>query len=328
METIFQDKDCDNFGKGQSVIIHKDNGNQLVDFMVDVTVHWIVDTSSVPPEMLNVQEVVVCKNDEAPKGDKYFLASVDCDVDGGDGEYVPGKELPVAETLSQNPVHEGITSDHELENDVSIHIDAVIIAAPISSNKLKKIQQSTVCDLELQTVMGYVRMARLCEGGKTIARPSYHKRGELSCYSDLLTNGQCIVIPTSVRKYVLDTIHAGHQGVTKCVERANISVCWPEITAEIKKLIAACTDCQINQTSQRKEPLITTTLPEKPWERVDYYSRYIEILHLTTTDTKSVILKLKSTFARFGIPEQIISDNRPQFSSEEFIDFIHMDPGY
>ena len=32
--------------------------------------------------------------------------------------------------------------------------------------------------------------------------------------------------------------------------------------------------------------------------------------------------KLKPMFARFGIPEQVISDNGPQFSSLEVLDFL------
>ena len=42
-----------------------------------------------------------------------------------------------------------------------------------------------------------------------------------------------------------------------------------------------------------------------------------------------MILKLKNHFARYGCPEQVISDNGPQFSSEEFAqfaiqgDFVH-----
>ena len=35
----------------------------------------------------------------------------------------------------------------------------------------------------------------------------------------------------------------------------------------------------------------------------------------------TTILKLKSHFARYGIPDQVISGNGPQFTSDEFINF-------
>lgn len=82
---------------------------------------------------------------------------------------------------------------------------------------------------------------------------------------------------------------------------------------------------------------IPTPLPERPWKRIamdlcehkhhtylvisDYYSRFLEILHLPSTTTTQVIQKLKTVFARFGIPEEVVSDNGPQFSSAEFKEF-------
>lgn len=35
----------------------------------------------------------------------------------------------------------------------------------------------------------------------------------------------------------------------------------------------------------------------------------------------TTILKLKNNFARYGIPDQVVSDNGPQFNSKEFADF-------
>ena len=80
------------------------------------------------------------------------------------------------------------------------------------------------------------------------------------------------------------------------------------------------------------EPIIPSTLPEKQWEKigtdlfeqkashtfclVDYFSRYVEVVKLTCTTTKSVVAAMKPLFARHGIPDVIISDNSPQYSQE------------
>ena len=68
--------------------------------------------------------------------------------------------------------------------------------------------------------------------------------------------------------------------------------------------------------------MLSTRLPLYPWERiatdllelngftylivVDYYSRFIEVLTLTTSS--SVIIHLKPIFARFGIQWFLIMD--------------------
>lgn len=49
---------------------------------------------------------------------------------------------------------------------------------------------------------------------------------------------------------------------------------------------------------------------------VDYYLRYIETAKLSSTGSADVMKHLKSMFARHGIPETVMSDNRPQYSSE------------
>ena len=82
---------------------------------------------------------------------------------------------------------------------------------------------------------------------------------------------------------------------------------------------------------------IPTELPDYPWQKVgtdlfhfkgatyllvvDYFSRYPEITKLTSTTSFDIINALKSAFSRYGIPEMVMSDNGPQYSSQEFRDF-------
>ena len=48
---------------------------------------------------------------------------------------------------------------------------------------------------------------------------------------------------------------------------------------------------------------------------VDYFSRYIEVVKLISTTTNSVVAAMKPLLARYGIPDVIISDKSPQYSS-------------
>ena len=54
---------------------------------------------------------------------------------------------------------------------------------------------------------------------------------------------------------------------------------------------------------------------------VDNCSRWIETVHLKQTTSVVIMEYCKSIFARFGIPEVVLSDNGPQFSSREFQDY-------
>ena len=55
---------------------------------------------------------------------------------------------------------------------------------------------------------------------------------------------------------------------------------------------------------------------------VDYYSRWIEVLHVKSTTTAACVVKMMDVFARLGFPDEIESDNGPQFASSEFRSFV------
>ena len=57
---------------------------------------------------------------------------------------------------------------------------------------------------------------------------------------------------------------------------------------------------------------------------VDYYSHFVEIQHLQSTTTSSIISFLKPMFARYSIPVTLISDNGPQFTSAEMRQFAEI----
>ena len=124
--------------------------------------------------------------------------------------------------------------------------------------------------------------------------------------------------------------------IKEYINITNTCVWWPGISKHIKYLIEHCSIC-IRKNSPNKEPLIPTNLPDYPWQKigmdlffmnganylvaVDYFSRYFETIKLKSTTSSSVIDALKSVFSRYGIPEIVISDNGPQYSSCEFADF-------
>ena len=84
--------------------------------------------------------------------------------------------------------------------------------------------------------------------------------------------------------------------------------------------------------------MILTQVPERPWQKVasdlftfdqktfillaDYYSKFVEFTELETDSTAITVIKfVKEQFSRHGIPEQLISDNGPQYNCKEFHQF-------
>ena len=53
----------------------------------------------------------------------------------------------------------------------------------------------------------------------------------------------------------------------------------------------------------------------------DYYSKFPIVRKLTQTSSRNIIAQLKGIFEEQGIPRKLISDNGPQYTSQEFQHF-------
>jgi len=55
---------------------------------------------------------------------------------------------------------------------------------------------------------------------------------------------------------------------------------------------------------------------------VDAHSKWPEVIPMMSTTSQKTIARLRTIFARNGLPDQICTDNGPQFTSAEFIAFL------
>ena len=157
-------------------------------------------------------------------------------------------------------------------------------------------------------------------------------------HDGLILRGDRLVIPKALRKSPMEDLYASHQGIESVLRRARESMYWPNMNAEIKDYVTKCTLCCSIGPKQVKETLISHDVPDRPWAKiatdlfefeskeylvtVDYFSNFFEIDRLYSTHTLPVIRKLKAHMARYGIPDEIVSDRGPQFTSGEFKEFI------
>lgn len=114
---------------------------------------------------------------------------------------------------------------------------------------------------------------------------------------------------------------------------------WPGIDAEIEEEATGCPDCQNVRNMPQIARLHPWDFPEEPWQRihidfagpveshmflviVDAHSKWPEVAVMNSTSSEKTIEELRSVFSRFGIPQQLVSDNGPQLVSEEFQFFL------
>ena len=251
--------------------------------------------------------------------------------------HVPGTSLLVADALSRAPCSDALSTDVRFQKKTEVYVDSIVQNLPATEKQLIRIQRYQEEDVECQEAVRHTQSGWPSRQSLYGPMKRYlDVATELSVKDGLLMRGSRIVIPTALRLEMLDRIHTGHQGIFKCRERARQSIWWPGLSRQLEELVKNCTTCR-KFSNQRSEPLIPTSLPELPWQRVgtdlfemkgytyllvvDYYSRYIEVARLNRTTAEEVIHHTKSMFARHGTPEVVVSDNGPQYSSEAYADF-------
>ena len=163
-------------------------------------------------------------------------------------------------------------------------------------------------------------------------------RDELSLLDGVIVKGMRIIIPMKFRSELLSLLHYGsHLGIDKCIQRAKGSVCWPNISDDIKAIVHKCEKCLANCCHNQKEPYIPFDIPIVAWKSIatdlfmfqdktymvvaDLFLWFPVVRQLHGESTKLVLNGLKGVFSDFGIPEVIISDNGPCYTSEEFCSF-------
>ena len=252
--------------------------------------------------------------------------------------YTPGKYMYTADTLSR-AVDPQADMTSQTEEDVKVYVDVIVNTMPISSTGRKDLIEETKKDDQLQKLIamiesGWPESKRQCP--VEIAE-YWNVRSELSEADGIIFKGTKIVVPNAMRKVVLGKIHEGHLGIEKCKKRAREVIYWPRINVDITEMVQNCTSCLLYKPQQQAESLQPHAVPNRPWEKVaadlftlnnrdylvivDYFSQFIEVCSLTSTSSKAVINHMKAIFARHGTPCELMSDNGPQFASQEFKSF-------
>ena len=114
---------------------------------------------------------------------------------------------------------------------------------------------------------------------------------------------------------------------------------WPGLDDDITNMVKGCVECQSVRNLPAKAPLHPWAWSTSPWERLhvdflgpflgkmfflvtDAHSKWLEVTIMTSITASRTINVLREIFARFGIPQQLVSDNGPQFVSDEFKQFM------
>ena len=177
------------------------------------------------------------------------------------------------------------------------------------------------------------------EEDRVLTTLNTHK-GLLSQELGCLTWGARVVIPAKLRSTVMAILHSTHIGVSGMKSLARSYVYWPRLDTQIEDTARTCETCGKYGKNLPKivdHPWAKTTAPFQRVHAdfagpflgsmwlllVDSYSKWPEIIQMNANTTSSATIRaFRSIFSRTGIPICLVTDNGPQFVSDETKEYL------
>ena len=246
--------------------------------------------------------------------------------------YKAGNTIPHADALSRLPdPTAAIPQVVPVPGDIYYNLSMLKTSLVTCSN----IRRSTERDPILSKVMRYTRDGFPEKTSDISLQPYFTRKRELSIQDGCLLWGTRVVIPPKERTDLLNMLHENHTGIVRMKAVARSVMWWPGIDSDIESVAKSCNICQHAQALPAKAPLSPWAYPQTPWSRlhidyagpingkmilviIDAHSKWNEAFITTGCTTTTTIAKLRQTFATHGVPEMIVSDNGPAFTSGEF----------
>ena len=254
-------------------------------------------------------------------------------------EYLKGKDNVIADALSRVSPQPTPKGGEDEEDFIPVHMLTEEI--PADSARIEDFRNATAEDttsgLLMQVVAnGWPEVKKDCH---PFLLDYWTLREEISAENGLLFKGHRLIVPEKLRDRVLKTIHEGHIGFEEMQLRAREAAFWPGLTSDLLQTAQSCEACQTFSRSQQRETLLPHEVPQGPWERLgidffefqsttylliaDYYSMFPVIRKVRSTNTNATTETLKQVFSEYGVPQTVMTDNGPPFSSKEFVAFAN-----
>ena len=179
--------------------------------------------------------------------------------------YKPGKQMHITDVLSRAHLQ---SKSPAADRDSDMRAVHTFMYA-ISNKALDEYKKASLQDEVSQQIRRYLKGK--WPNGKTLSsalQMYYDLREQIYEEDDLLFLGSRLIVPRAKRRYTLQQIHNGHQGIEKCKSFPHEDVYWPEISKGIETKVSKCTVCQKYKGSNIKEPINQHEIPEQPWEKL------------------------------------------------------------
>lgn len=252
-------------------------------------------------------------------------------------EYVAGKDLVIPYALSRSPISQ--TSCKYVSQSVIEPPHSMLLYA--SEERMLDFKKSLKDDATLQIVISYVKdgWPKYLSWIKSDARKYFNIKDDLRCIGELLFYNNRLVVPQNEIDKVLSQIHAAHQSVKFCQQKAKFIYYWPSMFKDIDTYISNCLVCKTKgHSAETDSEQDLCDIAELPWSKlgikilemerkyyviiVDHFSKFLTIKCINIKTGKCLIGAMEEVFSTHGLPLEIVTENTPPFNTSEVKQFF------
>ncbi|KFD49780.1 hypothetical protein M513_09375 [Trichuris suis] len=244
----------------------------------------------------------------------------------------PGVKVANADGLSRLPIP---SPEMEIPPPGDIFLLETDVETPVDAKTIEKLTRR---DKTLSQVLHWALRGWPATKQADVFQSFIQRKSEISVHRNCLLWGNRVIIPEKAKTKVLELLHEAHPGMVRMKTLARSYVWWPRLGDDIEDTVKGCTVCQETQNAPKRAPMNPWERTETPWSRlhldfaglfqgqiflivVDSYSKWLDVIPVSTASANAVIEKLALLFATHGLPDVIVTDNGTAFTSFEFKQF-------
>lgn len=249
-------------------------------------------------------------------------------------KYVESKKN-IADYVSRLPIHN--TDEDILQSEKEKNIIGLIQEAiPIDMDEVRRELENDEILQEVIKEINSIKRGHLVKKGVNWFTQN---KEEFALENGILMRGMRVVMPKGLITKILQQVHTTHMGIVKTKNLLRSYAWWPRMNQQIEEFIKSCDACLAMSPNPPKVHNIPWKQPSRVFGRihldyagpiknmmllivVDAKSKWVEVFSTRNATSSFTIAKLCDLITRFGIPDEIVSDNGSQFTSMEFKNFI------
>ena len=185
-------------------------------------------------------------------------------------QYIRGCDNVYADSFSRAPLAAPTASDELAETEITMHVNSGIKQLPVTDKRLEQIRKLSTTDktvvLLKETISnGWPNKIQVCP---LKLQPYWNYLNDITEVEGLLLYPSRIIIPSELRKDILERIHSGHLGMDRCKRKARDSVFWPALTNKVDQRVRKCESCIKVAPSKQIEAMLSHAVPTRPWQKI------------------------------------------------------------